>query len=74
VVKAKFKELNVVALQADQTNPDPVIAEFLFRNDLAAIPVYLIYPADPSRPPILLPDGLISQGDVLRGLEMAANK
>jgi thiol:disulfide interchange protein len=73
-VKAKFKELKVVALQADQTKPDAVIAEFLFRNGLAAIPVYFVYPVDPSKPPILLPDGLISQRDVLRGLEMAAGK
>ncbi|MGI8603543.1 MAG: hypothetical protein ACR2OZ_11170 [Verrucomicrobiales bacterium] len=70
-MKAKFKELNVVPLKADQTNPDPVISEFLFRNNLATIPVYFVYPADRSRPPILLPDGLISQSDVINALDAA---
>ena len=71
-MEARFKELDAVALRADKSDPDPVIDEFLHRNGLAAIPAYLVYPADRSRPPILLPDGLISQRDVLNALDRAA--
>jgi thiol:disulfide interchange protein len=70
-VTAAFGRLGVVALKADWTNEDPVISEFLFRNGLFAIPVNFVYPADPGRPPIMLPEGFLTQGNVLEGLEKA---
>jgi thiol:disulfide interchange protein len=71
-VKARFKELNIVALKADWTDDDPVIAEFLYRNGIPAIPANFIYPEDAGKPPILLPQGLITQGQVIEGIEKAA--
>ena len=70
-VAETFSRLGAVALKADWTNDDPVIAEFLFRNGLFAIPVNFVYPADPSRPPIMLPEGFLTQGHVIEGLEKA---
>lgn len=70
-VTAAFARTGAVALKADWTNEDPVISEFLFRNGLFAIPVNFVYPADPSRPPIMLPEGFLTQGNVIEGLEKA---
>jgi thiol:disulfide interchange protein DsbD len=70
-VAATFARLGVVALKADWTNEDPIISEFLFRNGLFAIPVNFVYPADASRPPIMLPEGFLTQGHVIQGLEKA---
>lgn len=70
-MKDTFRKLGAIPLRADWTDADPVISEFLHRNGIVAIPAYFIYPSDPSQPPILLPDGIISQKDVLRGLEKA---
>jgi len=40
---------------ADWTNYDADIAAFLRRHKRNGIPLYLMYPADPSREPLLLP-------------------
>lgn len=70
-VTAAFARTNAATLKADWTNEDPVISEFLFRNGLFAIPVNFVYPADASKPPIMLPEGFLTQGDVIEGLEKA---
>lgn len=70
-VAAAFAKTKAVALKADWTNEDPVISEFLFRNGLFAIPVNFIYPADASQPPIMLPEGFLTQSHVIEGLEKA---
>lgn len=70
-VAAAFARAGAVALKADWTDEDPVISEFLFRNGLFAIPVNFVYPADASKPPIMLPEGFLTQGHVIEGLGKA---
>ncbi|HXG47112.1 MAG TPA: thioredoxin family protein, partial [Methylomirabilota bacterium] len=69
--RAKLKEINAVALLADYTNTPDDITEELARHGRAAVPLVLVYPRDPSRPPIVLPEAL-TPGIVLRALEDAA--
>jgi thiol:disulfide interchange protein len=54
-------------IQADLTNNDPLVQKDLSRADRAIIPINLIYPADPSKPAILLEE-LISPEDALEAL------
>jgi thiol:disulfide interchange protein DsbD len=58
-------------LVADWTSRDPVIADFLARQGRSGIPLYLLYPADPSAPPKILPQ-LLRRGIVLDALDAVA--
>lgn len=62
---------NVRYLIADWTNHDPAIADFLTRMGRSGIPLYLLYPADPSAPPRILPQ-LLRKGVVLEALDALA--
>ena len=55
-VRAKIKETNALMLEGDFTQEDPVIAEELKRFNRSAVPLVLVYPRDPSRQPIILPN------------------
>lgn len=67
----KFKELDIVPMEADLTEDDPEIWKYLHENfNRSNIPVTLIYPADKERPPIILPE-LLTQGIVLNAIEAA---
>ena len=70
-MKEKFKELNIAALEADLSGHDPKIWAYL-REQLnrSTLPVNLVYPADKSRPPIILPPNL-TQSIVLGAIEAA---
>ncbi len=65
-IRKLFQENNVVLLQADWTNNDPEITAALRSFQRAGVPLNVVYPADRSRPPILLPEtlttGLVTQG------------
>ncbi|MDE0826608.1 MAG: hypothetical protein OSA48_07360 [Akkermansiaceae bacterium] len=67
-VIALLDELNVSLIQADLTKNDQVIKRDLKRADRSIIPVNLLYPADPSKPAILLEE-LVSPDDALEALE-----
>ena len=54
-VIAKLKELNAVALRADNTDPSPVIAEALRQYNRAGVPLVLVFPRQADKPPIVLP-------------------
>ena len=70
-MKEKFQELNIAAIEADLTEDDPKIWEYLHENfNRANLPVNVIYPADPNRPPIILPE-VITQATMLEGIEAA---
>jgi thiol:disulfide interchange protein len=71
VVK-RIEELKFASLIGDFTFEDPAIAVELRRFRRAGVPLVLVYPADPSLEPIALPDGILSQSDVLTALERAA--
>ncbi len=71
-MKDKFKELNVVAMEADVDHVEGVW-DFLFKFGRANIPVNLMYPADPSEPPIILSE-VLTQSIMLEALDMASGK
>jgi len=70
-VRAKLKELDVVALLGDYTRFPPDITEELNRHGRAGVPLVLVYPRDARRPPLVLPEAL-TPGMVLAALEKAA--
>ncbi len=46
---------NVTYLKGDWTNNDPEITEVLRRYETSGVPLYLMFPADPSQPAEVLP-------------------
>ena len=66
-VRARLKALNAVAFRADNTNPNPLIAAELKRFERAGVPLVLVFPADVSKPPIILPE-ILTPGIVLEAL------
>ena len=69
--RAKLKKINAVALIGDFTDSDPRIAAELRRYNRAGVPLVLVYPKDPSAPPIVL-DPILTPGDVQAALDKAA--
>jgi thiol:disulfide interchange protein DsbD len=57
-VREKIKSLKVVALLADYTHTPDAITTELSHYHRAGVPLVLIYPADASAPPIILPEVL----------------
>ncbi len=55
---------NVSYLKGDWTNNDPVITEVLKRFQTSGVPLYLMYPSDPSKPAQVLPQ-LLTEGIIL---------
>lgn len=55
-VRSRLKALNTVTLLADFTRKSPEIAAELQRFQRAGVPLVLVYPASPDRPPEVLPD------------------
>lgn len=68
----KLKSLNVAPLLGDFTFDDEAIAAELKRFKRAGVPLVLVYPADTSKPPIVLPDGLFTARTMIAALESAA--
>lgn len=67
VVKA-LEEKGVTYLKGDWTNNDPAITAVLREFETAGVPLYLMYPADSSRPAEVLPQ-ILTEGIVLEALE-----
>jgi thiol:disulfide interchange protein len=70
-VRKKLKEINALPLLGDYTAFPPEITEELQRFGRAAVPLVLVYPKDPSKPPVELP-ALLTPGIVLDALDQAA--
>jgi len=68
-VTAAFKEHNIELVTADWTNEDPRITKVLKEHGRAGVPLYLLYPADKSKPAIQLPDGLIRPDTIFDAIE-----
>lgn len=60
-IEQAFEQAGVQVLVADWTNYDPAITELVERHGRGGIPLYLMYPADPSRPAAVLPQILSSR-------------
>lgn len=67
-VQDAFVANNVEFVTADWTNEDPGITRLLAEHGRAGVPFYLLYPADPSKPPIRFGDGLLTPGAILEAL------
>lgn len=69
-VRTKLKEINAVTLLGDYTLVPDDITQELKRFGRAAVPLVLVYPSDPSKPPVELP-ALLTPGIVLDALNNA---
>jgi thiol:disulfide interchange protein len=58
---------DVTYLKGDWTNNDPAITEVLKRYQTSGVPLYLMYPADPSQPAEVLPQ-ILTEGIILDAL------
>jgi thiol:disulfide interchange protein DsbD len=54
----KLEEIGAVALLADYTESPPEMTRELERFGRAGVPMVLVYPRDPSKPPVVLPEPL----------------
>lgn len=70
-VRKKLEEINAVALLGDYTLVPDEITEELKRFGRAAVPLVLVYPKDPSKPPVELP-AFLTPSIVLDALNAAA--
>lgn len=72
---AKVRELGITPLRAkylvDGTPEDDAIRDSLKPWDISTFPAYIMYPADPTKPPFLVGDQLLLQQHVLDSLEKA---
>lgn len=69
--KAAVAKHNVALVQADWTNEDPAITKVLNDFQRSGVPLYVVYPANPSAQPEILPQ-LLTEDMVIRALERAA--
>ena len=67
----KLKELNVLLIQADNTDRLQSINDDLKRYGRANLPVNITAPADPDAPVILMPE-IFGPAEALEALEQAA--
>jgi thiol:disulfide interchange protein len=68
-----FADHGVVYMVADWTNQDANIAALLQQHDRNGIPLYLMYPADASAAPMVLPQ-LLTKKTVLDALQSVSRK
>lgn len=62
---------NVALVRGDWTYEDPAISELLEEFGRSGVPLYLVYPADSTQPPEVLPQ-LLTQNMVIEALKRAA--
>ena len=70
-VKQEMKKLGVVPIKADFTAGGDLIQKWLDRYEKAGVPMYVVLPADPAKPPFLLSE-LLTPGMVVDALRQAA--
>ncbi|MDO8863868.1 protein-disulfide reductase DsbD [Haliea sp. E1-2-M8] len=70
-IRAAFAERDIAYLVADWTNHDAAISDFLREHRRTGIPLYVLYPADPTAEPLILPQ-ILTKGTVLRALDSVA--
>jgi thiol:disulfide interchange protein DsbD len=71
VVREAFQRHGIVKLKSDWTNADPVITKILKQFGRPGVPLYVLYPADNSKEPIVFPE-LLTKGIVLEKLDNLA--
>ncbi len=72
---SKIRELNIAPLRAkylaDGTPEDDAIRDSLKPWEISTFPAYIMYPADPAKPPVLVGDNLLGMQHTLDALEQA---
>jgi thiol:disulfide interchange protein DsbD len=71
-VETAFEEYNVASLKADWTRFDPDITEALESFGRSGVPLYVLYPSDLGRSPMILPTILTKRG-MLEALQDVTN-
>lgn len=71
-ITAAFREHGVAYMVADWTHYSDDIGEYLLKHGRNGIPFYIMYPADLSAEPIILPQ-LLTKSVVLEALALAGN-
>src|SRR5207245_4310627 len=59
-VRRKLGQMNAVTLVADYSKADEAIAEELKKSGRGGVPLVLVYPKDPQKQPIVLPEGYLT--------------
>jgi thiol:disulfide interchange protein DsbD len=72
-ISAAFAAHGVAYMIADWTNYNAAIAALLERHGRTGIPLYLMYPADSSREPLILPQ-ILTKNTVLDALRSVSDK
>jgi thiol:disulfide interchange protein len=72
-ISAAFKAGGITYMVADWTNYDARIAAFLKQYGRNGIPFYIMYPADPAQPPVILPQ-ILTKSIVLSAIEEVSPK
>jgi thiol:disulfide interchange protein DsbD len=72
-VKDSFRRNGVTYLKADWTNYDPAITALLAQFGRNGIPLYVLFPADPTAEPVVLPQ-LLSPARVVQAVEKLSAK
>jgi thiol:disulfide interchange protein/DsbC/DsbD-like thiol-disulfide interchange protein len=70
-VREKLKQVNAVALLADYTRYPPDISAELEKFGRAGVPLVVVYPRDPAKVPIVLPE-ILTPALVLKALDAAS--
>ncbi len=64
---AQLQQRNVLPMKGDWTRRDPAITRYLNEFGRSGVPLYVLYPADPARAPVVLPQ-LLTEGLVIEAL------
>ena len=70
-VRQKLDQMDAVTLIADFSKEDETIGKELEKFSRSAVPLVLVYPKDPKKSPIVLPDGYLTPKIVLDALDKA---
>jgi thiol:disulfide interchange protein DsbD len=70
-VRRKLAQMNAVTLVADFSKEDETIGKELEKFGRPAVPLVVVYPKDPQKPPLVLPEGYLTPKIVLDALDKA---
>jgi len=70
-VQKRLKDLHAIAFIEDSYEKNDVVVHELNSHQRAGVPLVLVYPKDPSKPPVVLPE-LLTPSIVLDALDAAA--
>jgi thiol:disulfide interchange protein DsbD len=67
-LRARLLDRNVLTMKGDWTRRDPGITRVLEQYGRSGVPLYLLFPRDPQRPAIVLPN-ILTEGIVIDALQ-----